>query len=333
MDRLIEIKVSGNHLWKDNDLAGVQGEGNITFLRITFDAGWSGFAKSITFFDAKGKNPVKRNLTADLLEDLMESTLIYRLSIPPEPLVEAGWCSFVIEGYLDEVRQRAVETELKVLPAKDTGDAVVPGAPTPTQAEQLRTEIEKLSEEIQAAAKGAEGAEAAAKSAQEAADSAYQAKAAQNAAEDSAVKAASAVVNPPVIGPNKTWFIWSQEKGEYVDTGIKCTGKAFEYEDFTEEQLQALVGPPGKNGADGYGGAVVNGNVLTLTDAGEASKIPTATDAILGGIIVGDNLLIEENGRLSVDTATASEEDNTKPITAGAVYSEIGNINVLLSTI
>ena len=118
-----------------------------------------------------------------------------------------------------------------------------------------------------------------------------------------------------------------------MDTGIKCTGKAFEYEDFTEEQLQALVGPPGKNGADGYGGAVVNGNVLTLTDAGEASKIPTATDAILGGIIVGDNLLIEENGRLSVDTATASEEDNTKPITAGAVYSEIGNINVLLSTI
>ena len=40
MDRLIEIKVSGNHLWKDNDLAGVQGEGNITFLRITFDSGF-----------------------------------------------------------------------------------------------------------------------------------------------------------------------------------------------------------------------------------------------------------------------------------------------------
>ena len=69
MDRLIEIKVSGNHLWKDNDLAGVQGEGNITFLRITFDGGWAGFAKSITFFDARGKNPVKRVLTTDLMED------------------------------------------------------------------------------------------------------------------------------------------------------------------------------------------------------------------------------------------------------------------------
>lgn len=150
MDRLIEIKVSGNHLWKDNDLAGVQGEGNITFLRITFDQGWAGYAKSITFFDARGRNPVKRVLTTDLLEDAAQSTLVYRVSIPKEPLAVAGWCSFVIEGYLDEVRQRAVETELKVLPAKDTGDAVVPGAPTPTQAEQLRTEIEKLTGEYQA---------------------------------------------------------------------------------------------------------------------------------------------------------------------------------------
>lgn len=151
MDRLIEIKVSGNHLWKDNDLAGVQGEGNITFLRITFDGGWAGFAKSITFFDARGKNPVKRVLTTDLMEDAAQSTLVYRVSIPKEPLAVAGWCSFVIEGYLDEVRQRAVETRLKVLPAKDTGDAVVPGAPTPTQAEQLRTEIEKLTGDYQAA--------------------------------------------------------------------------------------------------------------------------------------------------------------------------------------
>lgn len=333
MDRLIEIRVSGNHLWKDNDLAGVQGEGNVTFLRITFDESWAGFAKSITFFDAKGKNPVVRLLTVDLLEDLEQSTLVYRVSIPKEPLAVAGWCSFVIEGYLDEVRQRAVETALKVLPAKDTDDATDPGAPTPSQAEQLQVQIDKISEEIQQAAKGAEGAEAAAKSAQEASESAKLAKQAQASAAESADKAAAAAVNPPVIGPNNTWFIWSQVEGKYVDTGIKCTGKAFEYEDFTEEQLAALIGPPGKNGADGYGGAVVNGNVLTLTSAGEASKIPIATDATLGGIIVGDNLVVEENGRLSVDTATASEVDNTKPITAGAVFAEIGNINTLLSTI
>lgn len=58
-----------------------------------------------------------------------------------------------------------------------------------------------------------------------------------------------------------------------------------------------------------------------------------ATRTTLGGIIVGDDLLITEEGRLSVDKATSVEGDNTKPITAAAVYTEIGNINALLATI
>lgn len=39
------------------------------------------------------------------------------------------------------------------------------------------------------------------------------------------------------------------------------------------------------------------------------------------------------DGALSVDTADAPEPDNTKPITAAAVYTEVGNINALLATI
>lgn len=34
-----------------------------------------------------------------------------------------------------------------------------------------------------------------------------------------------------------------------------------------------------------------------------------------------------------VAPATSAEQDNTRPITAGAVYTEIGNINALLATI
>ena len=151
MDRLIEIKVSGNHLWKDNIVAGVQGEGNITRLRITFDEGWDGFAKSITFFDAKGKNPVKHNLTVDLLEDITASTLVYLCAIPPEPLAYAGRCSFIIEGYVDEQRQRVVETEMEVQPARETAGAADPGAPTPTQAEQLQTQMEQVLHDLQQA--------------------------------------------------------------------------------------------------------------------------------------------------------------------------------------
>lgn len=48
---------------------------------------------------------------------------------------------------------------------------------------------------------------------------------------------------------------------------------------------------------------------------------------------VGDNLKIDSAGRLSVDTADEVEGDNTRPITAAAVYSTVGNIEILLGTI
>lgn len=44
-------------------------------------------------------------------------------------------------------------------------------------------------------------------------------------------------------------------------------------------------------------------------------------------------LKFNSNNQLYVNTATSSEQDSTLPITAGAVYTEIGNINTLLSTI
>ena len=50
------------------------------------------------------------------------------------------------------------------------------------------------------------------------------------------------------------------------------------------------------------------------------------------GYIIGDGLKLEER-RLSVDTATTVDEDNTKPITSAAVFTAIGNINALLETI
>ena len=34
-----------------------------------------------------------------------------------------------------------------------------------------------------------------------------------------------------------------------------------------------------------------------------------------------------------VDTASAVEEDNTKPVTSAAVYMELGNVEALLSNI
>ena len=47
---------------------------------------------------------------------------------------------------------------------------------------------------------------------------------------------------------------------------------------------------------------------------------------------IGDCLKIKD-GVLSVDTAASVEQDNTKPVTSGAVHMEIGNIEVLLSKV
>lgn len=46
-----------------------------------------------------------------------------------------------------------------------------------------------------------------------------------------------------------------------------------------------------------------------------------------------DKTLTMKNGTLSVNTADAVEEDNTLPVTSAAVATQVGNIEVLLSTI
>lgn len=47
---------------------------------------------------------------------------------------------------------------------------------------------------------------------------------------------------------------------------------------------------------------------------------------------IGDNLKVVGRA-LTVDTAGAVQQDNTKPITSAAVYTEVGNINALLALI
>lgn len=47
---------------------------------------------------------------------------------------------------------------------------------------------------------------------------------------------------------------------------------------------------------------------------------------------IGKGLKVVDN-TLVVDTAEDVEEDNTLPVTSAAVYTTVGNINALLSTI
>lgn len=91
-----------------------------------------------------------------------------------------------------------------------------------------------------------------------------------------------------------------------------------------------LSGVPGQVvGFDAYGNAVAQ----VWSGGGSGGAMIPATDESLGGIIVGDNLKITKEGVLSIDTADNAESDNTRPITSAAVYTQIGNIEVLLGTI
>lgn len=97
----------------------------------------------------------------------------------------------------------------------------------------------------------------------------------------------------------------------------------------------SLIGPgvaPGGTTGQVLAKATDNDYETEWVDPG-VQELPIATKEALGGIIVGNDLLVTDNGVLSVDKATAVQEDNTKPITAAAVYVEIGNINAALATI
>lgn len=144
MDRLIQVRVNGNHLAKDSKRAGAQYEANATKLRITFDESWNSCAKTVTWWNAKGNNPVKIVLTTALLEDAAASTLVYLCPIPGEAMEEAGWCTFVIDGYIEGKRTRSVGDELEVEFAPYGEEAGEPADPTPSQAEQLQAGIEAL---------------------------------------------------------------------------------------------------------------------------------------------------------------------------------------------
>ena len=89
---------------------------------------------------------------------------------------------------------------------------------------------------------------------------------------------------------------------------------------------------------DVYTITMTDGSNYTFTvtngsGGGGSADVPIASDAVAGIIRVGENLKIDENGVLSVDTAPAVEEDNTRPVTSAAVQTTVGNIEILLKTI
>lgn len=194
MDRIIEVRVNGDHISKDSRYAGVQYEANAKRLRLSFDEGWDNYAKKVTFWNALGGNPTTRTLTADLLEDLTKSTRIYLCPIPGEVMTEAGEIEFAIDGWANGVRQRTVGDKLSVKSSPYDENAAASIDPTPSQAEQLQQQIDSMLDEIsEQAAIAYESAESAAKDAAAAIESGNKGEMAAQYAKEAQESAAIAV--------------------------------------------------------------------------------------------------------------------------------------------
>ena len=64
--------------------------------------------------------------------------------------------------------------------------------------------------------------------------------------------------------------------------------------------------------------------------------IALAADTVTSGGVpykIGHGLKVTGGTTLEVDTADAVEQDNTKPITSAGVYTQVGNIEVLLAAL
>lgn len=113
----------------------------------------------------------------------------------------------------------------------------------------------------------------------------------------------------------------------------------FQMGDGTKHSVEVLApqgepgekGDPGVDGKSAYEYAVDGG--YEGTEEEFAATIVQAVEGNPGVSFETDATLKLENGVLSVNTVNAVEEDNTLPVTSAAVYSQLGNIEILLGTI
>lgn len=256
MDRTILIEVNGSYIRKDSNVAGVTGEGNSRFMNIIFDESWLEYAKTVTFWDAKGENPVKRILTTDYLTD-PTVVLDYTIPIPAEALTCQGKMTFVIDGSIEGARKRSISDTLKVEFAPQADDANDPVDPTPSQFEQIQAQVDKIlpdmiEERLQAqearneAVNAAEEATASAESASEANESAGVAMAAAveaaNVARDAEAGATEAKEAAEKIKEEITDFAGgdfpTREEAQGYASQAEANAKAY-----TDEQLTHIPTP------------------------------------------------------------------------------------------
>lgn len=132
------------------------------------------------------------------------------------------------------------------------------------------------------------------------------------------------------------------------DTRVKISAAlSAEVKDMLCADIQASVPSALSAEIDGVTGRGVagvtleNGNIVFVMTDGDSinigplpePEIPIASAEVPGIVRVGGNLTIDENGRLSADVSQSVSQGDTKPVSGGAVYDMVGNIETALSVL
>ena len=140
---------------------------------------------------------------------------------------------------------------------------------------------------------------------------------------------------PNKVRPDRTNEQPTPEEQSAIDQAISALNDA--KAEWKGMSAEAVTLPPYSQATAEYADGVLTIGVPRGADGGGEGgggvDLYPATKYSLGGIIVGEDLAVTPTGLLSVVKANAVEQDNTHPITAAAVYTEVGNINALLQTI
>lgn len=144
----VNVIIDGIAVVSSSDIAGVQGSGKGSNLKLHFAESWKDLTKRIIFTNARGLNPVVIILGInDLLEEDNGQLRNYGISVPKEALEFNGSILWIVEGTTaDGVIYYTAREEMKVLSgmSKLFADAVASQDLTPSQAAQIQAQIDGI---------------------------------------------------------------------------------------------------------------------------------------------------------------------------------------------
>ena len=279
--REIPIQVTDEYVRGAGVAVGAAGSHDDVALRISFSPMWTGTARSIVWLDAAGENPTTTQLGTGLLAE--GETEVYLVPIPAEPKALPGEMTMTIKGATISGGKETAATltaaaRFRVLESAWDPDAEESADITPTQAEQLRSEIDAVKADI-VVVRGVAAAEEERKVAEEARGKAESLRAKKEAAREDAEaeRAAAEAARVKAEAARETeekarahWEEYQAEKNYPVGSKVAYGGSSYLC-------LSPCVGvaPPNAEywlliaarGTDGAGSMRVQGSTLIIQSA------------------------------------------------------------------